>query len=253
MTASSDVTVQWCIIGPGVTPQRFGCLCESENVTFNHDLWIENQSRNPKAKGKIQYLNNVVYGWGKVGLVGGHSAGDHYLDVAGNYFIKGPESSSSFAGEFAATDKVYLDGNLVDLDADGELKGRAVTGEDLKGATVVVQPWSALPKVETAEEAYRQVVAGAGCSLHRDSVDARLIADATSLGKLGKTVNDPAEMGGFGMIAGGPVAKDSDGDGIPDEWEAAHGMNPNDPADAKTVNADGYTGLEVYLNELAGK
>src|SRR5579871_965606 len=51
MTDASDVTLQYCIIGPGVPPQRFGCLCQSDNVTFSHDLWISNQSRNPKSKG----------------------------------------------------------------------------------------------------------------------------------------------------------------------------------------------------------
>ena len=101
MTDSSDVTIQYSIIGPGIAPQRFGCLCESDNITFSHNLWISNESRNPKAKGKIQFINNVVYNWGKVGLVGGHSEGEHSLDVIGDVFIKGPSSSDNFASEFS--------------------------------------------------------------------------------------------------------------------------------------------------------
>ena len=47
---------------------------------------------------------------------------------------------------------------------------------------------------------------------------------------------------------------DSDHDGIPDDWEKAHGLNPNDPADAnKDLNGDGYTNLEKYLNSLVGE
>jgi len=47
---------------------------------------------------------------------------------------------------------------------------------------------------------------------------------------------------------------DSDHDGIPDEWEKAHGLNPNDPADANgDYNGDGYTNLEKYLNSLTGE
>jgi DNA topoisomerase VI subunit B len=61
---------------PGVAPQRFGCLCQSDNVSFIRNLWINNQSRNPKAKGTVQYINNIVYNWGVTGYVGGpQSAG----------------------------------------------------------------------------------------------------------------------------------------------------------------------------------
>ena len=73
---SHDITFQNCIIGEGVDPQRFGSLSDSvTNITYTHNLWINNQSRNPKAKGRIQYINNVVYNWGVCGLVGGHSGG----------------------------------------------------------------------------------------------------------------------------------------------------------------------------------
>ncbi len=49
-----------------------------------------------------------------------------------------------------------------------------------------------------------------------------------------------------------PAYKDSDGDGMPDEWETAHGLNPNEPSDCNTVrpNANGYTNLELYLSGL---
>jgi pectate lyase len=61
---SHDITFQYCLIGAGVDPQRFGSLSDDvENITYSHNLWINNQSRNPKAKGRIQYVNNVVYNW----------------------------------------------------------------------------------------------------------------------------------------------------------------------------------------------
>jgi len=118
---------------------------------------------------------------------------------------------------------------------------------------VVGKPWSTLTQVDTAEEAYRKVAAGAGCSLRRDAVDKRLIADLMSLGRRGSVVSDPSEMGGFGRIEGGVAAKDSDGDGIPDEWEVAHGMDPRDSKDGNRVDGSGYTMVEVYLNGLVGK
>jgi hypothetical protein len=77
-----------------------------------------------------------------------------------------------------------------------------------------------------------------------------LIDEVKSLGTKGKIINAESDAGGLGEIKGGPAAKDSDGDGIPDSWEAAHGMNPNDPADGNKLDPSGYTMLEVYLNSL---
>ena len=45
---------------------------------------------------------------------------------------------------------------------------------------------------------------------------------------------------------------DTDKDGMPDEWEKAHYLNPN-LADHNTPNAEGYTALEVYLGSLMGE
>jgi uncharacterized repeat protein (TIGR01451 family) len=44
------------------------------------------------------------------------------------------------------------------------------------------------------------------------------------------------------------VLADSDGDGIPDQWETAHGLNPADPNDASAdADGDGYGNLQEYL------
>ena len=40
---------------------------------------------------------------------------------------------------------------------------------------------------------------------------------------------------------------------MPDAWERARGLDPGDPRDgARVAGLEGYTHLEVYLNELAG-
>jgi hypothetical protein len=198
---SHDITFQNCIIGQGVDPQRFGCLADSvTNITFTHNLWIDNQSRNPKAKGRIQYINNVVYNWGVCGLVGGHSAADHFLDVVGNLFIAGPNSSGHFVGEFKGTDHVYQKNNFVDLNKDGNLNGRAVTAEDFgkgESAATIETNYTAGPltgvTVDSASEALSNVLAGAGSSLHRDAVDTALIDEVKSFGGRGGIVH--AETG----------------------------------------------------------
>jgi pectate lyase len=205
---SHDITFQNCIIGEGVDPQRFGSLSDDvTNVTYSHNLWINNQSRNPKAKGKIEYVNNVIYDWGATGLVGGHSAGDHFLDAIGNYFIAGPSSSSHFTGEYKATDHVFQKDNFVDTDKDGKLNGRLVVAADFgKGeeAPTILNTPSVAPldglKIESAQSALLNVVANAGCSLHRDFVDARLIDEVKSFGTRGKIIHSEIEVGGTGEL-----------------------------------------------------
>lgn len=66
-------------------------------------------------------------------------------------------------------------------------------------------------------------------------------------------ITDPAQMGGYPEYKGKPY-KDSDGDGMPDDWELAHGLNPNDPTDAnKDCTGDGYTNIEKYINGIDPK
>jgi hypothetical protein len=107
--------------------------------------------------------------------------------------------------------------------------------------------------VDEAGVAYGKVMAGAGCSLHRDAVDLRLIAELTSLGKRGKIIHDEAEVGGISPLKGGPPPVSTAGDGVPDAWKIARGLDPKDPGVAQSdLNHDGYTNLERYLNEVAG-
>lgn len=64
-------------------------------------------------------------------------------------------------------------------------------------------------------------------------------------------ITDPSQMGGFPEYKKVKPRKDSDGDGMPDEWEVANGLNPNDPSDANgDINGDGYTNIEKYINGI---
>jgi autotransporter-associated beta strand protein len=47
-----------------------------------------------------------------------------------------------------------------------------------------------------------------------------------------------------------PAGFDTDGDGMPDTWETAHGLNPSNAADRNLTNPLGYTMVEQYINEL---
>jgi pectate lyase len=256
---TKNITIQNCMIGESLDPQRFGALIDTvENVTLSHNLWLDNHSRNSKVKGTIQYINNVVYNWGITGLAGGHSERDHQVDVINNYFIAGPSSNNRAIGGFTSTDHVYSSGNFVDLDRDGTLNGKPVVdadfGEGDNAPTIVKTIWGnpAIPvTVDTAAGAYEKVVAGAGCSLHRDAVDLRLIGDVKSLGVKGKIIDKESDVGGLVDFKGGEAAKDTDGDGIPNAWKTARGLKPGDVTEDIKIDASGYPMLEVYLNGLA--
>lgn len=253
---SKNITLQYCLIGEAINPQMFGALLENPtNLTIHHCLWVDNQSRNPKAKAGIEIVNNVIYNWGSNGLVGGHSAALHHQDIIGNYFIGGPNSSDAFIGMFSETDHVYHRGNVVDLNKNGKLDGRAVTSDDFirVKATLEAQPNNSnlsLLSIQKAADAYETVMKEAGASLQRDAIDNRLIGYVASLGKAGKVIKDESEVGGQQNYKKIKAFKDSDKDGIPNNWEKAHGMDPSNSEDAPSMDASGYSNLELYLNSI---
>ncbi len=118
-----------------------------------------------------------------------------------------------------------------------------------------------------AQDAFRLVLAGAGCSKQRDAIDSRIVEEvrtgtAVYVGSITPDAAErrglidlPSDVGGYPFLAA--TAKevsalhDSDGDGIPDAWEQAHGLDPYDASDgnATTLGRAGYTNLEIYLDE----
>ena len=125
--------------------------------------------------------------------------------------------------------------------------------------TADYQPY--LTKAESARKAYKKVLAKAG-TIHRDVVERRIIEDVRSgrpryqglsAHKPG-IIDSPADAEGWPQYADAQSVADNDHDGMADEWERAHGLNPNDPDDRnKVISKAGYTALEVYLKSLMGE
>ena len=118
----------------------------------------------------------------------------------------------------------------------------------------------------TAQQAYERVLDYAGCSLHRDSFDEEMVSD-TRQGKASHTgkglssgfinsQDDNKPVGAASSWSAWPTLNsteapaDSDGDGMPDDWETANGLNPKSATDGNQLNDEGYTNVEVYLNSL---
>lgn len=252
---SNNITLQHCIIGEAIDPQRFGALLEvPTNISIYNSLWIDNQSRNPKAKAKIEFVNNVVYNWGVTGFVGGHSSAHHYQDIINNYFIAGPNSNSSFVGQFTATDHVYHRGNKADLNKNGVLDGVDVNDAPFVAMNATMENAPATFDVSTAvlsaEEALENVIKEVGCSNKRDAVDQRLINYLTSLGTEGIIFKKEEDAGGQPAMKSGKNTKDKDNDGISDKWERKNKLNRKNPNDGKAISATGYSNLEDYANSL---
>ena len=114
---------------------------------------------------------------------------------------------------------------------------------------------------ESAEEAYQHVLDRAG-TINRDQTELRIVNEVrnkqaqykgTTLNKAG-FIDSPDDAEGWPTYAAATPVVDNDHDGMADDWEVAHGLNPADPEDGKHVaSAEGYTALEVYLNSLMGE
>lgn len=120
----------------------------------------------------------------------------------------------------------------------------------------------------TAEKAYEKVLKYAGCCILRDDVDNLVVSDVTNRtatytgkgdGDMPGIIDSPYDLRPEGAPddwTPWPELKktrsyiDSDGDGMDDNWEDMHNLDPDDPDDGNTVGSDGYTNLERYLNGL---
>lgn len=214
----------------------------------------------------------------------------HECNFMNNYYKPGPASdknrvefvNSSYARKGAtswAPAKWYVNGNIAEgIDATNadNWKGMAVETYKLDDIRVderivtktpwykysVVSPLGQyvpeeymLYEIESAEEAFKTVVEKAG-TINRDAVERRVateVRDGKASNGNNGIIDTENDVEGFFEYDGNyTVPVDSDGDGMPDEWEKANNLDPN-VADNNRVNSEGYTALEVYLSSLMGE
>ncbi|KAI0441516.1 fibronectin [Xylaria telfairii] len=255
----TNVSIQDSIIGQGLDTHSCGGLIQTDGgVSLFRNLYIDNKTRNPKVKGVNDFQNNVVYNWGGGGgYIAGDSDGQSYANIINNYFISGPTTSVTAFTRGNANFHGYVSNNFYDSDKNGVLDGSALcvkttcysdmdivaTKFNYPGPTTLRSP----------QDAVTYVLNNVGATYpSRDAVDAHLVAEVRSWGKTGQLISDEkaSPMYGPGYIAGGTKPTDTDGDGIPDAWERANGLNPQDPSDAMKIGSSGYANIEVYVNSL---
>ena len=296
-----NVTIQWCMITESLFNSNhvkgshgFGGIWGSNNSSYHHNLIAHHSSRNVRwasGGGNNDYRNNVLYNWGYNSSYGGEKQqvgnpkfSSFKINFVSNYYKPGPATlagevsyrivNPSYRGE---NDYVmwYVANNVVEgnekVSADNWNGGvQPKGGEKMLKKFRLDAPWNSMKiNEQSPEEAYKTVLANAGCTLpKRDVIDNRIVDEVrngyatyegASYKKLKKVkdaskktgiIDSQEDVGGWPLLKSAPAPADSDHDGMPDEWEKKNGLNPNDPADGNTVNEDGYTNLEKYLNSL---
>ena len=264
----------------------YGGIWGGTNASFHHNLLAHHDSRNPRfdhdyvnsvSAGPIDYVNNVVYNWGGNSAYGGegstHTAGGRHVNFVANYYKPGLSTKSSVKerllnpttrcsnctdkcggsvepGKFYLTDN-YMAGSVTVTNDNwkGVHPDEALKLELCKASTRWTEGLTTLKNEQTAEAAYETVLSKAGCSLHRDAIDTRIVNDVRN--GTGQLINTQAEVGGWPELQSAEKPDDIDYDGIPDEWETLFGLSPSDPLDARNSTlVTGFTNIEVYMRHL---
>ena len=210
----------------------------------------------------------------------GNSDSSHpeFYSMTSRYFINGNTTETTKGSVTKNKDwkgVIYDDGtytyNGEEYSADKKnFYGDAVAHQTINGVSCVkIKMDAPAPTGEvtthSAAEAFNKVLAYSGASLYRDEIDARYMEEAKtgtakykgSITKSPGIIDKVSDVNGYTESNFGkgsrPADFDTDNDGIPDAWETANGLNPNDASDALTYSLDSkgyYTNLEVYANSL---
>lgn len=258
----------------------YGGIWGGRHLTAHHNLFAHCNNRNPRFDGirncpeeLVDYRNNVIYNWGGNSIYAGEGGNYNLVD---NYYKFGPNTNKQVRFRivnpgkretpFIPFGKFYVSGNHVDGAPDitrnnwgGIVMGNNGTEQD-KRESVIDKPHAAEPiPIQSSQEAYEQVLNGSGASYKRDTLDARIVNDVRTRGGRfidvqggfphGTALELTLNAWPFLQTAAAPL--DSDGDGMPDNWEKEKGLNPNSAADGASFKLHKqYTNIEVYLEEL---
>lgn len=256
----------------------YGAIWGGRHTSAHHNLFAHCANRTPRFDGErnipeefVDYRNNVIYDWLANNVYAGE--GGQY-NIVNNYYKYGPSTKANVRARVLNPykklpqlnyGKFYLNGNYVD--GAPEVTASNWLGAVMEGGTQadtilskVDEPFGAVT-VETQDplNAYALVLRGAGASLHRDTLDERIIRDVRD--RTGRLIDvqggfphgtDYAQtLSAWPALRTAPAETDTDGDGMPDAWERKNGLDPNDPSDAAArKNANTYTNIEMYINSL---
>jgi hypothetical protein len=285
-----STTVQWNLIAEplnysyhfekgdtGYERHGYGAIWGGRHSSYHHNLIAHCNSRTPRWDGirnipeeNCDFVNNVIYDWGHNNVYAGE--GGNY-NIVNNYYKYGPSTNKSVmyrvANPWSKPPKIgfgkwFIDGNYVDGSADvtknnwSGVKVENGTEADVKVTSSAFQLISI--NMQSAKDAYESVLKGAGAVLpNRDTLDERIVNEVkTRTGRMidvqgGYPHGTPYDqtLNAWPALHSLPAPKDSDSDGMPDDWETKNGLNSNDASDASANKLHRfYTNIEVYINSL---
>ena len=265
----------------------FGSLISGNRISFFNVLWSSFVLRNPQiqrgnisGESFVDLRNSVVYNWSNRAIEVTSNAN---LNVVASYFKPGPSTYNVNFGNGNGP-RSFL--NIIGSNSQSEyglffLKDNFITSKDLSsdqwegvrnensGININLLKSNSLTgsfgdianyfsNTFSPQKSYEIVLSIAGASLKRDAVDDRIVNEVrtgsfTYKGSKGSNfgiIDSQRDVGGWPNLRSLPAPLDTDGDGIPDAWELANGLNPQVPNDKEYNLSPYYTDIEVYINSL---
>lgn len=286
VTNPRNITCQYCLIYEGLLPTARAMLVggngnnsdDISGIDIHKSAMFSFQKRSPLFKGRsLRSVNNVMWNFELWSLQAGGGA---QVDAINNLWRYGrwvpptlPHEISIYTSQgvntASGTPTLYVSGNIgpsnANPDADNWAMVRQVSAEGAYDPTSLSEtyrrfsPLAALqwpitaypsgdldaillPKLGAAQ---RLDCSGNWVSM-RDAADAQIVAEY--VGNAGSDLATTEDAyGGYPALASGTSCADADGDGMPDTWETAQGLNPSSATDGPTLHASGYSNLERYL------
>jgi hypothetical protein len=263
----------------------YGGIWGGDRASFHHNLIAHHKSRNPRFNGwrpgvsngpylneHVDYRNNVIYNWRDESAYGGENG---KYNIVNNYYKSGPATPASKTMRIMRVSKeldeayapgygtFFIEGNFVAGNA-------AVSSDNWNGGIIydggttktMVQLTTALDNQftinHTAEQAYDKVLTYSGASFKRDAVDIRVIEEvrngtATYSGSVTGypgLIDSQEDVGGWPVLESHSAPQDTDGDGMPNDWEIEMKLDPlKSNANGRDLST-AYDNIEVYINSL---
>ncbi len=284
---AANITVQRCLVAEALNiaghqkyeagkGHSFAGSISGNVGSFHHNLLAHCAGRNwslaggltrgGQFAGRLDIRNNVVFNWQHRTTDGGAKA----VNFVNNFYLPGPATRvfhlvKPDAGSATDPQQYFISGNVMSgrpqYDADNWANGGVVVDPALIPQIKLTEPFcESHVMTSSAIEAHDNVLNDVGANLPRhDAVDLRVLNDvkqrrATAIGSRGKLpgiIDSQTDVGGWPVLRNGDAPIDTDHDGLPDDWERSHGLNPTDATDgAHDTDGDGFTELESYLNWL---
>lgn len=288
---NQNFTLQWSILSESLRisihdkgKHGYGGIWGGKKASFHHNLLAHHDSRNPRFCGSrysnrpdlelVDFRNNVIYNWGGNSGYGGE--GGSY-NIVNNYYKPGPATKSNVqtrifspnaddgsnaqpagvwgvfhvTGNYMHNSPVVTGENWIGIQPNPSTKDKDELKSEIEFDKGQITTSSAL-------RAFEDVMAHAGASIKRDTIDKRIINETingtfTYTGSNGSTnglIDTQSDVGGWPLLSSVTPPADADHDGMPDDWENSNGLNPGLASDRNNIGEDGYTMLERYLNSL---